>query len=98
MVNIFDQNNFNNMYGISPLVPILICSTQLGANYDLWCNDEKIQEIVDLDKNFFCKFLKNNHPYLDEKSIKCIALAAMLHMYKETMNIISPELIAENKE
>lgn len=91
MENIFNQNNFDNS---SPLIPILICSTQLGANYELWCDDEKIQEIVNLDKNWFCKFLKSSHPYLDVKSIKCISLAIMLHMYKETINIVSPELLS----
>lgn len=91
MVNIMDPNFLNmNIPGMSPMTSVLLSSTQLAANYELWENNEKIQEIVNMEKNFFCKLLQKTHSYLDEKSIKCIVLALFIHMYKETMNIMTP--------
>lgn len=98
MVNIIDPNYMNmNIPGVSSLIPVLITSTQLAANYEMWENDDKIQDILNIEKNFFCKLLKNTHTYLDDKSIKCITLAILLYMYKETVNMMKPKNLITNE-
>jgi hypothetical protein len=83
MVNTINPYNFNMSEANSSMISVLIRSTQLAANYDMWSDNETIQEIIDINKNYFCKMLKNCHPYLDDKSVKCIALSMLLHMYQE---------------
>ena len=77
----------NNMFPNNNMTKILILSTQLGANYDQWIDNEEIHSILDIEKNSLCKMMKNYHSYLDDKSIKCIVLAMYITMYSEITNI-----------
>jgi hypothetical protein len=61
---------------------ILLCSTQLAANYNLWENDTNVQNILDMDKNKMCMFVKKTNPILDDVTIKCIVLSFYLNFYK----------------
>ena len=71
------------------LIRILLCSTQLAANHNLWKDNDVIQDIVDMNKNYLCTFIKYSHPYLDELSIKCIVLAFYIILYSKisTLNV-----------
>jgi len=91
MVNIFDIQNFqpNNFKEQSNMMNVLMSAVQLAANYDKWENDKNLQDIVDMKKNYFCKMLKSSHSYLDEKSIKCISMAILVHMFKEISTFTS---------
>ena len=64
------------------MAKILLCSTQLAANYNLWENNTNIQNTLDVDKNDMCMFIKKTHPDLDDLSIKCIVLSFYLNFYK----------------
>jgi hypothetical protein len=82
--------SIESLGNISPdinMTKVLIMSTQLGANYDQWENNEDIQSILDTDKNSLCKMIKISQPQLDEKSVKCIVLAIYIYMYSEIINI-----------
>jgi hypothetical protein len=79
-----------NPENISPdinMTKILIMSTQLGANYDQWGNNDEIQSILNINENSLCKMMKFFQPQLDDKSIKCIVLAIYIYMYSEIINI-----------
>jgi hypothetical protein len=94
MVNMFDPANplNTNMFASfsqnQVMIQILICSTQLGANYDLWKDMDDIQNIVNIEKNSLCKMMKSCHPYLDDKSVKCIVLSMYIYMFREIANIV----------
>ena len=87
MVAIESTDNFQNMTPNMDMTKVLIMSTQLGANYDQWENNEEIQEILDIEKNSLCKMLKICQSQLDDKSIRCIVLAIYINMYAEITNI-----------
>lgn len=70
------------------LAKILLCSTQLAANYDMWKDNENIQNIMDINKNSYCKFVKNTHPYLDDLSVKCIVLSFYLTLYSKISSFV----------
>ena len=96
MVVVFPNNNenfekfFSDIASKSTLPKILLVSTQLGANYDMWANEENIQSILDMDKNKMCKWIKFNHPHLDDKSVKCIVMSMYIHLHIEIMNTMNP--------
>jgi hypothetical protein len=90
MVAIELIENLGNLGNISPnmnMTKILIMSTQLGANYEQWENNEDIQSILNINENSLCKMIKIYQPQLDDKSIKCIVLAMYIFMYTEIINI-----------
>ena len=70
------------------MAKILLCSTQLAANYKLWENNTNIQDTLDIEKNDMCQFIKKTHPYLDDLSIKCIVLSFYLNFYKKITETI----------
>lgn len=71
------------------MAKILLCSTQLAANYNLWENNTNIQDTLDMEKNDMCQFMKKAHPYLDDLSIKCVVLSFYLNFYKKITETIS---------
>lgn len=71
-----NDNTFNN---------ILLCSLQLGVNYNLWEDNKDIHNVLNIHKNTLAMRIKFFYPKLDEKSIKCITLAIYLYMYNEML-------------
>ncbi len=82
--NLIDKYNFNSNLDT---YKITIFSTQLGLNYDLWSNNDNIENILDMQKNTFCLMMKIVYPNLDDKTIKCIVMAMYIYMYCEISNI-----------
>jgi hypothetical protein len=80
---------FPDIASKSALPKILLVSTQLGANYEMWANDENITSIMDMDKNRLCKWVKFNNQYLDDKSVKCIVMSIYIYMHIEILNIMN---------
>ena len=70
------------------MAKILLCSTQLAANYNSWENNTNIQDTLNIEKNDMCQFIKKTHPYLDDLSVKCIVLSFYLNFYKKITETI----------
>jgi hypothetical protein len=62
---------------------ILLYSTQLAANHNMWKDDKNISNIVDVNSNIFCHYIKCACPHLDDTSIKSIILAFFLVFYEK---------------
>lgn len=71
------------------LATILFYSTQIAANYNLWKDNENIQNVVNVNENALCMVVKQGNPTLDDVSIKSIVLAFYIVLYCEVKDCLN---------
>lgn len=60
---------------------IVVMATTLQSKYDEWSKDEKIMDVLDVEKNSLCIQLKNLYPHSEKNVIQSIALSFFLYLY-----------------
>jgi len=66
-----------------------VIATSVRNNYDEWCNNSDIMNVLDVEKNTICKGLLKSYPDINIKVVQSIALAFTIFFYLFIENYVA---------
>jgi len=60
---------------------LMIMATTLSKKYDEWSQNSDVMDVLNVNTNNICIYLKDKYPYIEDSIAQSVSLAFLLYLY-----------------